>query len=156
FNRRWEREVDDAKFLVFQSRMTWAAAANSEVLNNRKDELIEYSRHGVNCLDECFFDSEFGGYCWLSLGREQSHPLRSGPKRLYGLAFALFALSRAARSLNDKSIGSRATALSDWIESHLHDFENGGYFEFCDRKGAVLPSDEFAKEARSQKTLNTQ
>ena len=50
-SRDWSPRPDDSKFLVYQSRMTWTAAAYAEFDKARREEFLGYARHGLTCLD---------------------------------------------------------------------------------------------------------
>ena len=67
--RDWSVRPSDSKFLVYQARMTWTAAAYAELARERRDEYLGYARHGLACLDTVMRDNEHGGFHWI-LGRE--------------------------------------------------------------------------------------
>ncbi len=62
FARDWSPRPDDSKFLVYQARMTWTAAAYAEFDKARREEFLGYARHGLNCLDTVMRDREHGGF----------------------------------------------------------------------------------------------
>ena len=65
FARDWSPRPDESKFLVYQSRMTWTAAAYAEFDKERRDEYLAYARHGLACLDTVMRDKEHGGFHWI-------------------------------------------------------------------------------------------
>ena len=74
----WTEIPDDNRFLVYQARMTWTAAAFAAYSKAHHDEYSKYVRHGIEFLDRVMRDSQTGGFHWvvdpqggLSLGDEK-------------------------------------------------------------------------------------
>lgn len=136
YARDWKELPDDNRFLVYQARMTWTAAAFATYSKAHHDEYARYARHGVEFLDRVMRDREFGGFHWvvdpeggLKLGDE---------KHVYGTAFALYAASKAYEVTHDERALKVARDAFDWLEKHAHDAEHGGYFEAFTRDGKPI------------------
>ena len=65
FARDWTVRPDENTFQVYQARMTWTAAAFAEFEPMRRDEFLDYARHGIAFLDEVMRDKEHGGFHWI-------------------------------------------------------------------------------------------
>ena len=63
--RDWSYRPDESASLVYQSRMTWTAAAYAEFDKDRRDEYLGYARHGIAFLDEVMRDKDHGGFHWI-------------------------------------------------------------------------------------------
>src|SRR5262245_38329553 len=51
FARDWSPLPDDSRFVVYQARMTWTAAAFARYSPPHRDEYVQYARHGIEYLD---------------------------------------------------------------------------------------------------------
>lgn len=147
YDRAWNPLKDSGKFVVFQSRMTWAAATCADALPDRKTTLETYARHGLACLKDRFWDTKYGGFHGFLPGT-------GGDKSLYGMAFGLFASAACARVLQDDEARAFALEAFEWIDRCLHDEVHGGYLEACTRQG--VPQAHNGLGAPQWKTLNTQ
>jgi len=129
---------DAAYSVVYQARMTWTAAAYAEFQPDRKAEFLEYARHGLKCLDTTLRDKEQGGFHW-SIGRDgQIDPSQGAEKHAYGTAFVAYAASKLHQVGGDADALRVAKDAFDWLETHAHDPEHGGYFESFSREGTPL------------------
>jgi mannobiose 2-epimerase len=140
FGRDWAPRPDADRFLVYQSRMTWTAAAFARFSPRHREAFQGYARHGVEFLDRVMRDREHGGFHW-ALGHDGQVDARIGTeKHVYGTAFALYAASEAFRATSDPRALAVAREAYDWLERHAHDRERGGYFEALTREGRPLVS----------------
>ncbi|HRK23261.1 MAG TPA: AGE family epimerase/isomerase, partial [Fimbriimonadaceae bacterium] len=108
-------------------------------------------------------DPENGGPHWMV--DLSGKPLGTAPpvKLAYGLAFALYGLSAAARVLGEESAHQQASSAFEFLE-RLHDDAYGGYFESCEADGTPLSITRPKAEGRafgpsggtSRKSQNTQ
>lgn len=137
FARDWTREAENSRFLVYQSRLTWVAAKAAVALPDRFDEFTGYASHGIAALSGPLFDLENGGHFWVRGVDGGEFGALPDVKRTYGLAFALFALSAAARVLTDPATREMARDAFEFLEN-LHDNEFGGYFEAAEADGTPL------------------
>ena len=84
-------------------------------------------------------DKEFGGFHWV-LGRDgQLDQAQGDEKHVYGTSFVVFAASKACQVTGDDLAKKVACDAFDWLESHAHDREHGGYFEAIRRDGTSHP-----------------
>src|SRR5579864_9767860 len=90
FARDWSPLPDDNRFLVYQARMTWTAAAFAAYSQPHRDEYVRYARHGVGFLDQVMRDRQFGGFHWIVDVRGRVDPLLGGEKHLYGTVFVIY------------------------------------------------------------------
>lgn len=149
FGRDWSRQHDDDRFLVYQARMTWTAAAFADFPGAPRDEFLGHARRGIAFLDQSFHDREGGGFHFV-VGLDGRPDARLGTdQHVYATAFALYAASRAHRASQDEAALKLARDVFNWLERHAHDDEHGGYFEAFDRSGTPLisydPSDPPAR-----------
>jgi len=128
---------DETRFLVYQARMLWVAATASEAFPDRRDDFLGIVRHGRRELSQTLLDRANGGHWWITdlAGR----PIGKRPelKLAYGLAFALYGLSAAARVCGTADSQTEADAAFAFLE-RMHDDENGGYFESAMPDGSPL------------------
>lgn len=138
FGRDWSPQAEDNRFLVYQARMTWTAAAFAEFPGAPREAFLDYARHGVAYLDRVFRDREGGGFHFIVGLDGQPDPRLGTDQHVYATAFALFAASRAHQASGDESARKLALDVFDWLERHAHDDQHGGYFEAFDRSGKPL------------------
>jgi mannobiose 2-epimerase len=149
FARDWSPLPDTNRFLVYQARMTWTAAAFAEYSERHRAEYQKYALAGIEYLDRVMRDRDSGGFHWV-LGPRGEVDLRLGAeKHVYGTAFALYAASKAAAVTHDDRARAVARDAFDWLERHAHDAEHGGYFEALTREGKpIVGWDEAAPVGR--------
>lgn len=138
FGRDWTPRRDDNKFLVYQARMVWTAAAFAEFEPSRRDEFLGYARHGVEFLDSKMRDNERGGFHWTLNAKGEVDPNLGDEKHVYGVAFVIYGASKAYAVGGDERALRVARDAFDWLEAHAHDAEHGGYFEALKRDGPPI------------------
>ncbi len=149
--RDWSLRPDLDKFIVYQARMTWTAAAFALDSPERRDEFAAYARWGVECLDRTIRDRDFGGFHW-SVGLDgQVDPKLGTEKHVYGTAFVLYAASKAFEATHDPKALQVARDAFDWLETKAHDPKDGGYFEALTREGVPITTWDAARPT-SQRT----
>ena len=136
--RDWSLRPDDNTFLVYQSRMTWTAAAFAEFSPRHRDEFIGYARHGIAFLDQVMRDREFGGFHWILDAQGRVSTRLGDEKHLYGTAFVIYAASQVSKVTGDALALKVARDAFDWLEQHAHDKQFGGYFEALRRDGTPI------------------
>ena len=134
----WSPRPDTDRFIVYQARMTWTAAAFALDTPERRDEYLGYVRHGIECLDKTIRDREGGGFHWMIGLDGQVDPKLGTEKHVYGTAFALYGASKAFEATHDPRALQVARDAFDWLETHAHDARNGGYFEALTRAGVPI------------------
>ena len=152
--RDWTPLPDDNKFLVYQARMVWTAAAFAEFEPSRRKEFLGHARHGVEFLDSTMRDHEHGGFHWILNARGEVDPKLGDEKHVYGIAFVIYGASKAHAVGGDERALRVARDAFDWLEAHAHDAERGGYFEALRRDGtAITEYDPKAPIAKRQDRL---
>jgi mannobiose 2-epimerase len=134
----WSLLPDENTALVYQARMTWTAAAFAEYSPARRDEFIGYARHGIAFLDGVMRDREMGGFHWVLDPRGKIDPRLGDDKHAYGIAFVIYAASKARAVTNDERALIVARDAFDWLEKHGHDTKHDGYFEAFRRDGTPI------------------
>lgn len=138
FARDWTRLPESERSAVYQSRMTWTAAAFAEYAPEHRPAFEKYVRHGVAYLDTVVRDREQGGFHW-SLGPDGAvDPRKGAEKHVYGTAFVLYSSSKAYEVTKDPRALAVARDAFAWLERHAHDPKDGGYFEALTREGMPI------------------
>ncbi len=140
FGPDWSPRPDPNRFLVYQSRMTWTAAAFALHSPEHREEFAGYARKGVEYLDRVMRDGQQGGFHWVLNVKGEVDPGLGVEKHVYGTAFALYASSKAYEATHDAVSLKVARDAFDWLERHAHDPEHGGYFEALTREGKPITS----------------
>ncbi len=138
FARDWSPRPDENRFLVYQSRMTWTAAAFARYAPEHRDEYVKYAQYGVEYLDRVMRDKEQGGFHWTLRVDGTVDPKIGDEKHVYGTAFALYSASVAHDVTRDPVALKVARDAFDWLEKNAHDPEHGGYFEALTRDGKPI------------------
>jgi mannobiose 2-epimerase len=138
FARDWTPRPDRSKFLVYQSRMTWTAAAYAEFDPDRREEYLRYARHGLAFLDTVMRDREQGGFHWTLDAGGRVDPALGDQKHVYGISFVIYAASKLRAVGGDEKALAVARDAFDWLEAHAHDGQHGGYFEALRRDGTPI------------------
>jgi mannobiose 2-epimerase len=128
-------QSDNGKFLVFQSRMTWVAAQVAMRFPERRAEYLSYLEHGIGELGDKLWDRKEGGFFWET--DENGRPLIA-EKHVYGMSFAMYAASAAARATGDRRALDLAMRTFEWLETRAHDDAHGGYYEALSREGKPI------------------
>jgi mannobiose 2-epimerase len=156
FARDWSPLPDENRFLVYQARMTWTAAAFAAYSPPHRDEYVRYARSGIEYLDRVMRDRQGGGFHWVLDPKGQVDPRLGDEKHVYGTAFVLYAASKAHEVTRDDLALKVARDAFEWLEEHAHDGELGGYFEAITREGRpILRWEEDAPLARRVDRLGT-
>jgi mannobiose 2-epimerase len=138
FARDWSALPDDNRFLVYQARMTWTAAAFAAYSPAHREEYAKYALRGVAYLDRVMRDRASGGFHWILGPRGTLDDRLGDEKHVYGTAFALYAASKAYELTHDEDAIRVARDAFDWLDQHAHDAEHGGYFEALARDGRPI------------------
>lgn len=140
WDRQWNRQPSGGKFIVFQSRMIWTASQIAMRRPQQRQEFAGYARHGLKFLADSMWDREHGGFFWGVDDQGRISKAFGTDKHLYGEAFALYALSACYEATGEKQALNLARQLFQWLETHSHDAQNGGYVEALSRDGKpILP-----------------
>jgi len=130
FDAEWNPDERQAKAIVAQSRHVWTCAQLSKAYPENS-YLKEAALDGSQFLIEHFWDSEHGGFFWLTNQAGEAIPNQSGSflKETYGNAFAIYALAAVYEVTGNKEALEAAQRGFAWLEYHAHDNNYGGYFE---------------------------
>ena len=140
FARDWSPLPDENRFLVYQSRMTWTAAAFAAFSAQDREAFAAYAHQGIVYLDNVMRDRKEGGFHWLVGVKGEAEERLGDEKHVYGTAFALYAASKVFETTHDPIARKVAKDAFDWLERFAHDKEFGGYFEALSREGKPLTS----------------
>jgi mannobiose 2-epimerase len=138
YARDWTKQPDDSAFLVYQARMVWTAAAFAAYAPERKDEFLQYARHGLDFLDTVMRDREKGGFFWSLAPDGSIDPKVGDRKHVYAISFVIYAGARLREVGGDEKALAVARDAFDWLEAHAHDAKHGGYFEDLARDGTPI------------------
>ena len=129
------------KQLVSQTRMIWTfSRVHHRGLSDAQHNYLNAATHGYRFLCRSLFDSQHGGYFWKTDLAGQ--PLNDC-KFLYGQSFVVYALVEYYRASGEREALQRAVDLYHAIQRHLHDPQNGGWFEHTERNWVPLrPGDQ--------------
>jgi mannobiose 2-epimerase len=135
FERDWKRSRGgQVKALVQQARHVWTT---SFVLENYPDkqEYADYAGHGFRFLRDKMWDKASGGFHAYCSEDGTPVPESLNDKRVYGQAFAVYALSQFYLVSRNEEALELVKEQFQWMERGPHDPVYGGYFEFLNREG---------------------
>jgi len=139
------------KGLVLNARILWTFSKAFSVYG---EEVYRQTAHrAYDYITEHFWDPEFNGVFWLLdyLGRPAELM-----KRIYGQAFAVYALAEHYRASGDADALTRALGLYEAIESASYDALHRGYFETYERDWALAREQRLSKvDMDEKKSMNT-
>jgi len=121
--------------LEFQARQT-RTAARLGLCYPADDKWPEIALHGFRYLDERMRDRERGGWHWMLDASGQ--PLGDATKHAHGTAYLITASVDVHRLTGHAAALDMAVEAFEWLESHLHDVTNGGYFGWATRDGQPI------------------
>ncbi|HPM80413.1 MAG TPA: AGE family epimerase/isomerase [Candidatus Anammoximicrobium sp.] len=141
FSRDWTRGATDSKFLVYQARQTWTAAAVALAYPQRKDKFLQYARHGLRFLADKMWDAQRGGFFDRTDAAGQPMPDKMPWKQLYSYAFGIYAAAAVSEATGDCDAVELGKSAFNWLDNHAHDAECGGYFEHVTADGQSVAVD---------------
>lgn len=120
---------EDEKSLIAQTRTVYSmASAHRHGYGN--GQCAEYAKHGVDFLVNTMWDEEYGGFYWTTNRRGD---VQIDQKILYGLSFAMYALSEYTLATGDPVGLEYAEKTFDQVKKYAADTMYGGYFEMFER-----------------------
>lgn len=141
FSRDWTRGPTDSKFLVYQARQTWTAAAVALAYPRQKDTFLPYARHGLQFLADKMWDAQRGGFFDRTDAAGQPMPDKMPWKQLYSYAFGMYAAAAVSEATGDSDALELGKSAFNWLDTHAHDAEYGGYFEHLTADGQSVAVD---------------
>lgn len=150
--RDWAILPEDSRSVVYQSRMSWTAAAFATYSKEDRDEFIRYAHHGIEYLDRVMRDEAQGGFHWIVGIDGKLDPKLGDEKHVYGTAFVLYAASAVHEATGDALALKVACDAYRWLDDKARDREHGGYFEALTRGGKPILA--FAADAPPDKRVD--
>jgi cellobiose epimerase len=139
------------KGLILNARVLWTFSSAFERLKEPK--LLDAAHRAYSYIERHFLDPEFGGMYWMV--DYQGRPADT-KKRIYGQAFAIYAMTEYYRVSGRQPALDMAIRLFNAIEQASYDSVHGGYFETYER-GWSLATDQRLSEVDmdEKKSMNT-
>lgn len=129
FDRYGNDSGEDEKSLISQTRSLYTIS--SVIRSDYGDSVSrELAVHGLEFLLEKMWDKKHGGFYWMT---DRKGNLKADCKILYGLSFAIYALSEYTLATGDMRGKEYAEKTFNLIQKYCTDTMYGGYFEMFDR-----------------------
>ena len=132
FDRHGRDSGEDQKSLIAQTRCVFTMASAHRA-GYGGGACAEFARHGVDFLLARMWDREHGGFYWTV---DRKGGVQIDKKILYGLSFAIYALSEYTLATGDSRGLEYAQRTFDLVQRHCAEPEHGGYFEMFERDWA--------------------
>jgi mannobiose 2-epimerase len=145
YARDWSPLADPSRFVVYEARVVWTAAAVARLRPPARDEYLGYVRHGVRYLADVLWDREHGGFhTFVDLAGREAQGFGPPSRPVYGQAFAVYGLAAAHAATGDAEPLELAKRGWRWIEDHYRDGLGPGYASAVKPDGQQfpLPKDE--------------
>jgi len=141
FSRDWTRGPTASKFLVYQARQTWVAAAVEVAHPQRREPYLQYARHGLRFLADKMWDARHGGFFDRTGAAGEPIPATMPWKQLYSYAFGIYAAAAVSEASGDRDALELGKSAFAWLDEHAHDVRDGGYFEHLTADGQPVALD---------------
>ncbi len=129
FDKDGKDTGEDEKSMLAQMRTVYSMSAAHRA-GYGEGRCAEYARHGVDFLIEKVWDEKHGGFYWTT---DRKGNVAIDKKIMYGLSFALYALSEYTMATGDRRGQEYAEKTFDLVRKHAADTCYGGYFEMFER-----------------------
>jgi cellobiose epimerase len=139
------------KGLILNARILWTFSKAYSVYH--EDTYLQTAKRAYDYLVRYFWDAEFGGGYWMLnyLGEPADTK-----KRVYGQAFALYALAEYYLATRSDEVLQRAIRLYEMIEKTSRDPQYGGYFETYERDWTLAGDQRLSEvDMDEKKSMNT-
>ena len=152
FNVRFDQhgrfiEGESNKSIISQTRAVWGFC--NFYRHTRNPLHLQAARQGVDFLIRHFWDARHGGWYWMTT---RDGTLLDPGKVVYGIAFAIYALTEYYDVSKDPVALQYASRTFDCLQKYAVDLAHGGYLENLEQDWRPCPGGEFAGD---RKTLNT-
>ena len=138
FNYKWEPSGSQLKMIEYQARQTFAAAQSALHLPE-SDAMCGAALHGFRYLQKVMWDAEYGG--WYRLLDRAGSPGEGATKHGHGSSYAIRACVACYELTGEEDALALAISAFQWLETHAHDANYGGYFVFYQRDGTPILSE---------------
>lgn len=164
FNRSWQ-SLEDAgdppvRHIVYQSRLTWTAAAVMLHDPAHADLYRPMTDHGLAFLASRQWDQQHGGFFWAVDPAGKPIADDGQLKFTYGNAFGIYAAAENFRATHNPAALDLAKRAFTWLDQFAHDAQSKGYFELANETYPGAP--HLAPTAKNliggtfgQKSMNT-
>jgi cellobiose epimerase len=140
YARDWSPLEDPSRFIVYEARVVWTAAAVARLRPQARDEYLGYVRHGVRYLADVMWDREHGGFhTFVDLAGREAQGFGPPSRPVYGQAFAVYGLAAAHAATGDAEPLELAKRGWRWIEDHYRDGLGPGYASAVKPDGQQFP-----------------
>jgi len=129
FDEQGHDTGEDEKSLIAQARTVYTMSSAHRA-GYGDGRCAAYAKHGVDFLIERMWDSEHGGFFWTV---NRAGQVAIDKKILYGLSFAIYALSEYSMATQDPRGIGYAAKVFDLVKKHCADTLYGGYWEMFER-----------------------
>jgi mannobiose 2-epimerase len=129
FDKDGKDTCEDEKSMLGQARSiyTYSSAYRH---GYGGEQSADFARHGVDFLIDKMWDSEHGGFYWIT---NRAGNVKIDEKILYGHSFAIYGLSEYNLATGDLRGKDYAEKVFDLIQKYCVDNHFGGYFEMFER-----------------------
>jgi len=139
------------KGAVLNARILWTFSSAYRHFGDTA--YLEMADRAYDYIRKRFIDHEFGGIYWEL---DYKGRPRNNRKQIYGLAFALYALTEYHKACGNQEALQMAKDLFETIETKSFDKQRNGYTEALGRNWAPLKDFRLSlKDANESKTMNT-
>jgi len=139
------------KGLILNARILWTFSRVYKVYGEQ--QFLDIARRAYDYLYRHFRDVEHGGVYWMV---DYAGAAKDTRKRIYGQAFAVYALAEYFHAVKDENALQFAISIFDQIEGHGHDAVNGGYLETFDRDWTISSNQRLSEvDMDEKKSMNT-
>jgi mannose/cellobiose epimerase-like protein (N-acyl-D-glucosamine 2-epimerase family) len=133
FNTQFDKDGHDSgldeKSMLAQMRTIYSMSAAHRA-GYGGGRCAEYARHGVDFVLDRMWDKEHGGFFWTT---NRKGEVAIDKKIMYGLSFAMYALSEYTMATGDPRGQEYAEKTFDLVKKYAADTMYGGYFEMFER-----------------------
>lgn len=129
FDQYGDDSGEDEKSLIAQTRSIYTYASAHRA-GYGEDKLADFARHGVDYLLSRMWDSEHGGFYWMT---NRKGDVLNDHKIVYGHSFAIYCLSEYTLATGDPRGVEFAQRTFDLLQKWATDTCYGGYFEMFTR-----------------------
>ena len=129
FDKNGNDTGEDQKSLIAQARTVYSMSAAHRA-GYGDGKCAEFAAHGVDFLIDRMWDEKYGGFFWTV---NRKGEIEIDRKILYGLSFAMYALSEYTMATGDRRGMEYAGLTFDLVQKYCADTMFGGYFEMFQR-----------------------